>query len=61
MSEKMYMNVHTGSVDTRDNWLLSYTEEELEDRWLTAEEAWEEDEGTHLLEVTRINGEWIEV
>jgi hypothetical protein len=47
-----YMHVETGSVDTRDGWIASYDPEELDERELSAEEAFDTDLGVTLLEVT---------
>ncbi len=41
--ELVYLNQNTGNIDTKDNWLYAYSAEELEERGLTAEEAFEED------------------
>ncbi len=41
--EMVYLNVNTGCMDTKQNWVRVYTAEELEERGLTAEEAFEED------------------
>lgn len=46
-----YMHKETGSTDDRDGWIASYTTEELEERGLTAEEAFDEDEGVTLFEL----------
>lgn len=46
-----YMHVETGSVDTRDGWISSYDPQELEDRGITAEQAFDEDEGVTLIEI----------
>ncbi len=48
---KNYMHVHTGSVDTKDGWILSYDAQELIDRGITAEQAFDEDDGVTLIEV----------
>ena len=48
--EKKYIHIITGAEDTKEGWILSYLPEELEARRLTAEEAFEEDEGTTLFE-----------
>lgn len=48
--EKMFMHKETGSVDTKECWISSYMEEELEQRGLSAEEAFLEDEGVTLIE-----------
>lgn len=49
---KIYMHVHTGSVDTREGWIASsYDPSELDMRGLTASEAFAEDEGVTLIEV----------
>lgn len=39
----MYIHVETGEIDTRDGWEWSYEQEELSNRRLTAEEAFDED------------------
>lgn len=58
---KMYMNIHTGSVDDREGWELSYGQDELDERGLTREEAFDEDEGGSLIEVVKdLNGNWID-
>jgi hypothetical protein len=44
-----YMHKETGSVDTRENWECSYASEELEERGLTASEAFDEDKGKTLI------------
>jgi hypothetical protein len=46
-----YTHIETGSTDTREGWIDSYGDSELEDRGLTAEEAFGEDEGVTLIEV----------
>jgi len=46
-----YMHKETGSVDTRDGWVASYDAEELAERALTGEEAFDEDEGDTLIEL----------
>jgi len=48
--DKKYMHVETGSVDTREGWIASYDKEELEQRGLTAEQAFAADEGKTLVE-----------
>lgn len=48
---KKFMHVHTGSVDTQEGWEASYADEELEQRNLTAAEAFADDEGFTLVEV----------
>ena len=45
------MHINTGTVDTAQGWMDSYMEEELEQRGLTAGEAFIEDEGVTLFEV----------
>jgi hypothetical protein len=45
------MHKETGSVDTRDGWVSSYCTEELDERGLTAEAAFAEDEGKTLIEI----------
>ena len=49
--ETKYMHIMTSSVDTRAGWIASYCEEELEERGLTAEEAFSEDLEVTLFEV----------
>lgn len=49
--QKLYIHAHTGMIDTREGWILSYLPEELEERGLTAEQAFEQDEGVTLFEV----------
>ena len=56
-----YIHIHTGSIDTREGWIVAYSLEELEERKLTAEQAFNEDEGETLIKVKKINDEWIEV
>jgi hypothetical protein len=51
MKEIRYMHKETGATDTREGWIASYSEEELEERELTAEEAFDEDDGETLFEV----------
>jgi hypothetical protein len=48
--ERKFMHTVTGSVDTREGWVLSYTEEELDDREISAEQAFEIDLNDSLLE-----------
>ena len=47
---KKYTHKETGTTDTREGWLCSYDAEELEVRGLTAEEAFDADEGVTLFE-----------
>ena len=47
---KKYMHIVTGSTDTREGWIASYATDELAARGLTAEEAFDEDEGVSLVE-----------
>lgn len=51
--EKRYIHIHTGAVDTKEGWVLSYDQEELDARGLglTAEQAFEEDDGITLMEI----------
>jgi hypothetical protein len=50
--EKRYMHRETGSIDTREGWLQSYSKEELEERgFSTAEQAFEHDVGETLIEL----------
>ena len=55
MKEKMLMNPFTGTVQSVDDWLIDFVN--------TSEELWgsETFESANLIEVERINGEWIEV
>lgn len=48
--EKRYTHKETGSVDTREGWIASYDPQELEERGLTAEQAFDEDDGVSLIE-----------
>ena len=50
-----FIHKETGSVDDRDGWITSYSAEELEERGLTAEEAFDEDEGVTLFELDDTN------
>jgi hypothetical protein len=50
-NEKKYYHVHTGSIDTKENWILSYDAQELEERKMTAEQCFDEDEGVTLCEM----------
>lgn len=43
-----YMHKGTGNIDSRDGWISSYAVEELEDRGLTAAQAFEADVGQTL-------------
>jgi len=47
-----YMHKETGSVDDREGWIASYSAEELAERNLTAEQAFDEDEGRTLFRIT---------
>lgn len=47
----IYMNIKTGSIDTENGWMESYSSEELEDRCLTVEEAFNADKAENLVEV----------
>ena len=47
----MYMHKETGSIDSKEGWISSYSQEELEARGLTAEEAFADDEGVTLIEI----------
>ena len=47
-----YMHKETGNVDTKEGWISSYDQDELDDRGgLTAKEAFQKDEGVTLYEV----------
>lgn len=46
-----YMHVKTGTQDTREGWIESYDAEELKERGLTAEQAFDEDVGNTLCEL----------
>jgi hypothetical protein len=52
LTQKLFTHVHTGAIDTQEGWVASYDSEELEQRGLTAEQAFDEDESTTLLETT---------
>jgi hypothetical protein len=47
-----YMHKETGSIDNRDGWIASYDTDELDARKLTAEQAFGEDEGETLFQIT---------
>ena len=47
-----YMHKETGSIDDRHGWIASYPVEELEARKLTAEQAFREDVGATLIQIT---------
>ena len=56
-----YMHMQTGAVDVREEWIEAYSEEELERRGLTAEQAFQEDDGETLIEVIKDeNGDWVQ-
>lgn len=46
-----YTHTATGSQDTKDGWIASYSQEEIEERGMTAEECFEEDDGVTIIEV----------
>lgn len=58
MTGMTYAHRETGSTDDRDGWITSYSAEELEERGLTAEKAFDEDKGRTLLPI--IGSEMIE-
>ena len=48
----LFMHRETGSIDTEEGWIASYSQEELEYRgFSSAEEAFEADEDTMLFPV----------
>lgn len=47
-----YMHNETGSIDNRGGWITSYPADELDERKLTAEQAFNEDEGGTLIQIT---------
>lgn len=47
-----YMHKETGSIDSRDGWIASYSADELDARNLTAEQAFNADEGETLFQIT---------
>jgi hypothetical protein len=49
--EMTYMHKETGTIDDRAGWIASYTAEELQERRLTAEQAFREDVGSTLFAV----------
>ena len=49
---KTYMHKETGSIDTREGWEESYPTEELEERGITKEAAFDEDESVTLFGVS---------
>jgi len=48
IGEQQYIHMTTSCQDTKDGWIASYTDEELEERKLTAEQAFNEDLGVTL-------------
>ena len=50
-----YLHKETGSIDTRDGWIESYSQEELDERGLTAEEAFDEDASRTLIGLDETN------
>lgn len=44
-----FIHIETGNKDTREGWISSYDIEELEERGLTAAQAFAEDEGKTLI------------
>ena len=50
-----YMHKETGSINTKENWVASYDPEELEERGLSAEEAFKADEGKTLFKLAGEN------
>ncbi len=55
-----YMHVITGAVSTKEVWVWSYLAEELNERGITAEEAFSEDLYDTLYPVQLgCSGEWI--
>ncbi len=55
MKRVKYMHKETGSIDTKEGWIASYDRDELEERNLTAEEAFEEDEDRTIFEIKNIS------
>ena len=49
--EDLYMHVETGSCDTKEGWISSYDKEELSERGIDAESAFEQDVGSTLMKV----------
>lgn len=50
---KTYVHIYTGSIDTQEGWISSYSVDELDEREITAEQAFLEDEGVTLIEQHR--------
>jgi len=48
--EQLYTHEKTGAIDTKEGWICSYTLEELEERGLSAKQAFQEDLGETLFE-----------
>ncbi|MFA6079848.1 MAG: hypothetical protein WC779_08900 [Candidatus Omnitrophota bacterium] len=48
----IYTHKETGASDTREGWIASYDAQELEARGLTAEAAFDADEGVTLIATT---------
>lgn len=54
----IFKHKESGSVDTRDGWIGSYVAFELEERGLTAEQAFTQDLGKTLFELEEGSREW---
>lgn len=50
--EKIYMHIETGETDTKQGWVYRYDAEELDIRDISSEDAFLEDVGNTLFEVT---------
>jgi hypothetical protein len=53
-TERKYMHIEIGDIDTRSGWESRYLAEELAERRLTAAEAFDQDDGLTFVEVSRV-------
>lgn len=65
-NEKFYMHTRTGNVDTREGWIASIDDQELEEKFkegTTKEEAFESylDDKIFVEVKKDVNGDWAEV
>ena len=50
LTKETFMHIVTGAIDSREGWIASYDTDELTARGLTASEAFDEDDGTTLIQ-----------
>lgn len=55
--KKYFLNIATGSVDTLENWRADYDARNIEFEHSVSWKEWQ----VGLVEVERIDGEWVEV